>query len=115
MPIFEYRCESCGRPFSALVGVVANPKPTACPRCGSTSLEKQVSRFARLRSEDETLENLTDESQFGDIENDPKAMRKWVKEMSAAMDEDMEEDFEAAMDEEMGGGEGGSKDDDTVY
>lgn len=116
MPIFEYSCDSCGRRFSALVGVVANPKPTACPRCGSQSLSKQVSRFARLRSEDEALENLTDESQFGDIENDPKAMRKWVKEMSAAMDEDMEDDFEAALEEEIeGGGEGGKADADTVY
>src|ERR671934_537 len=101
MPIFEYTCNDCNKRFSALVGVLANAKPPACPRCGSASLTKEVSRFARLRSEDETLDSLADETAFGDIENDPKAMRKWVREMGRAMDEDMEEDFEAALDEEM--------------
>ena len=117
MPIFEFTCDGCSRRFSALVGVVANPKPPACPKCGGTSLTKAVSRFARVRSEDDALEALADETAYGDIENDPKAMRKFVKEMSAAMDEDMEEDFEAALEEEMsGGGEGSAEPkDDTVY
>ena len=118
MPIFEYTCDACGRRFSALVGVVARAGPPACPRCGGEALTKQVSRFARLRSEDETMESLTDESSFGDIENDPRAMRKWVREMGKAMDEDMDQDLEAALEEEMEGeggqGEGGAPDD-TVY
>ncbi len=118
MPIFEYTCDGCGRRFSALVGVVASAKPPACPRCGGTALTKQVSRFARLRSEDETLDSLADESSFGDIENDPRAMRKWVQEMGKAMDEDLDEDFEAALEEEMAGegseGSTGARDD-TVY
>ena len=101
MPIFEYDCKQCGRRFSALVGVIANPKPAACPRCGSEDAQKRVSRFARLRSEDETMESLCDEGSYGDLENDPKAIRKWVKDMSCAMDEDMGDDLEQAFDEEM--------------
>lgn len=119
MPIFEYVCDSCSKRFSALVGVIANPRPTACPQCGGTALTKQVSRFARVRSEDDAMESLADESAFGDIENDPKAMRKWVREMGKAMDEDLGEDFEAALEEEMGGeggGEGGGEAaDGTIY
>src|SRR5947207_10205776 len=117
MPIFEYTCDACGRRFSALVGVVANPKTAACPRCGAAQLTRQVSRFARLRSEDDALESLADESKFGDIENDPQAMRKWVKEMGKAMDEDMEEDFEAALEEELEGKPEGGQEavDETVY
>ena len=109
MPIFEFTCNSCERRFSALVGVVANPKQTACPRCGGTNLTKLVSRFARVRSEDDALESLGDESVYGDVENDPKAMRRWVKDMSAAMDEDLDEDMEAALEEEATG-EGGDED-----
>lgn len=117
MPIFEFVCEECHKRFSALVGVVANPRPPACPRCGGVNLTKRVSRFARLRSEDETLEDLADETKYGDIENDPKAMRRWVREMSKAMDEDLDEDFEAAMEEEFAGGEGEKAEpaDDRVY
>lgn len=117
MPIFEYSCDACGKRFSALVGVLANAKPPRCPRCGGEALTKQVARFARLRSEEETLESLSDETAFGDIENDPKAMRRWVREMGRAMDEDLDEDFEAAMEEEMAGESGRSREleDDTVY
>jgi len=116
MPIFEYACDSCGRRFQALVGVLADARPPACPRCGGASLTKQVSRFARLRSEDEALESLADEGTFGDIENDPKAMRRWVREMGKALDEDMDEDLEAALEEEMSGKpHEGEASDDTIY
>lgn len=59
------------------------------------------------------MESLADESQYGDIENDHSAMRRFVKDMSSAMDEDMEEDFESALEEEMTGNTSDS--DDTVY
>lgn len=103
MPIFEFTCNACHKKFSALVGVVAKPKPIACPRCGSTDAAKRVSRFARVRSEDDALDSLCDESKYGDIENDPGAMRRWMKDMSAAMDEDLGDDFEQALEEEMSG------------
>lgn len=119
MPIYEYLCKPCRRRFSALVGVVANAKPVVCPRCGGTDLQKLVSRFARVRSEDDALEDLCDESKYGDIENDPKAMRRWVKDMSAAMDEDLGDDFEQALEEELAGegeeaGDGTTSPDDTL-
>ncbi len=63
------------------------------------------------------MDELTDESRYGDIENDPKAMRRWVKDMGAAMDEDLGDDFEEALEEDLAGdgpdGSGGG--DDTVY
>ena len=115
MPIFEYTCDQCGRRFSALVGVLSSARQPSCPRCAGSRLTKQVSRFSRVRSEDETMESLTDESRFGDIENDPTAMRRWVREMGKAMDEDMEGDLEEALEEEMSGGGSADADDDKVY
>jgi putative FmdB family regulatory protein len=120
MPIFEFSCSSCGRRFSALVGVVAEPKLPACPRCGGTELTRLVSRFSRVRSEDDALESLCDESKYGDIENDPGAMRRWVKDMSSAMDEDLGDDFEQALEDDLQGtgdegAESGPRTDETVY
>lgn len=40
MPIYEYRCSSCGQPFELLV---LNNTTPACPQCGSTALDRQVS------------------------------------------------------------------------
>ncbi len=113
MPIYEYRCRSCRKRFSVLVGVVAGASGTVCPACGSEEADRLVSRFARLRSEDDAIESMLDPSKLGDIENDPKAMRRFVKDMSAEMGEDMTDEFEAAMEEEMSGkpaGEGGDGD-----
>ena len=43
MPIYDYNCQSCGHSFETLVRTGSTP---ACPQCGSTTLEKQVSRLA---------------------------------------------------------------------
>jgi putative FmdB family regulatory protein len=116
MPIFEYSCDGCGKRFSVLVGVLADERAPACPHCSGTQLKRLVSRFSRVRSEDDALDSLADESTYGDVENDPKAMRKWVRDMGKAMDEDLDEDFEQAMDEEMESKPAETAgDDDTVY
>jgi putative FmdB family regulatory protein len=108
MPIFEYTCNTCatGRKFSALVGVVADARPPTCPRCGGTDLKKLVSRFARLRSEDEAIDALAEQADALD-ENDPKAVRRLVREMADGMGDDMDADeFEQIMDE--AGDDGGA-------
>src|ERR671935_227134 len=56
MPIYEYRCESCGRYHQQLVLSLASYQVPACPRCGQETLRKLVSRFAVKRSEDSRLD-----------------------------------------------------------
>ena len=105
MPIYEFICSQCKRRFKKLVGVVANPSPLQCPHCSSSELNRQISRFARVRSEDDALDSIADEVEnMGDME-DPKAMRRMMREMSSAMGEDMDEDIEQLMEEEASGGE----------
>lgn len=43
MPIFEYVCRQCNNNFEALVRASTTVE---CPKCKSTSLEKQLSVFA---------------------------------------------------------------------
>jgi putative FmdB family regulatory protein len=43
MPIFEYRCESCGHHFEAILFGAQKPE---CPKCHTEKLEKQLSVFA---------------------------------------------------------------------
>lgn len=44
MPIFEYRCASCGSEFDVLV-LVSSPRPR-CPSCRGEDLEKLMSASA---------------------------------------------------------------------
>jgi putative FmdB family regulatory protein len=43
MPIFEYRCESCGHKFETILFGEQTPQ---CPKCHTEKLEKQLSTFA---------------------------------------------------------------------
>lgn len=44
MPIYEYRCQKCGKESEILVRNSAEKPP--CPHCGSKRLDKQFSIFA---------------------------------------------------------------------
>ena len=44
MPIYEFRCEDCEKPFEKLVR--AFREEVACPECGSASVERLLSTFA---------------------------------------------------------------------
>ena len=99
MPIYEFVCGECGRKFRKLVGVIAQSTPPACPRCQSTVLNRQISRFARVRSEDDTLNSLADEMEMHGDSDDPKTMRRMMRDMTAAMGEDMGSDMEQILEE----------------
>jgi putative FmdB family regulatory protein len=43
MPIFEYRCETCGHKFEA---ILFGAQTTECPKCHTQKLEQQLSTFA---------------------------------------------------------------------
>jgi len=60
MPLFEYRCEKCGRRFSLLVGVTAEKSELRCPRCGSRKARKLISRIAPVVREDDWDSDLDD-------------------------------------------------------
>ena len=97
MPIYEYVCVQCAKKFRKLVGMIANPTPLQCPKCQSDDLKRQISRFARVRSEDETLDSLADEMEAAGDSDDPKTLRKLMKQMGGALDEDMDEEFDQMM------------------
>ena len=46
MPIYEYRCESCGDKFEKLVRRSTDVPEAGCPSCGEKHLEQQYSTFA---------------------------------------------------------------------
>jgi putative FmdB family regulatory protein len=100
VPIYEYLCLDCKKPFSFLVGMVADSGEPECTRCGGKKLRKLISRVARVKSKEAALENLADPSKLGDMD-DPKAMARWAKEMGKTMGEETGEDFGDELDEMM--------------
>jgi hypothetical protein len=61
-----------------------------------------MSRFARVRSEDDRLDALADPGALGDLdENNPKSVARWAKKMGKELGEDVGEDFDDMMDQAM--------------
>lgn len=46
MPLYEYLCRDCGRPFEKMVRMSEQDLTPVCPSCGSADTRKQISTFA---------------------------------------------------------------------
>ena len=100
MPIYEYRCEDCGRRSSFLV-LKGDFRPV-CKSCGGGNLTRLISRVTFLRSEQDRWERLADPSRLGDLdENDPRSMARWMKMMGKELGDDLGEDVDQIVEEAM--------------
>ena len=118
MPVYEYDCHGCRRRVSLLVMRPSTAPPPSCPRCGSGSLTRVMSRFATVKSEEARLESLADGGGLGDLdENDPASVARFMKKMGREFGDELGDDFDSAVDEATaeageagaGGGEGGDE------
>ncbi|MDO5673327.1 MAG: zinc ribbon domain-containing protein [bacterium] len=50
MPLYEYRCRSCGADFEHLTTSISQQHSVHCPRCGGKEVQKQISASSSLRS-----------------------------------------------------------------
>jgi len=46
MPIFEFVCTECNKPFEDLVFSLSRIDEVVCPACGSSQVKKKMSTFA---------------------------------------------------------------------
>lgn len=101
MPIYEFRCQSCGKRvswFRHSFSEAESQKPS-CASCGSQELVRLLSRVAVLRSEDARLDAWADPALMGDLdENDPRSMGRWMRRMSQEAGEDLGDEFEEVTD-----------------
>lgn len=52
MPIYEYRCDECGKVSEFLIGVTQEKSDIKCAACGSTKMQKVLSRSNIAASND---------------------------------------------------------------
>jgi len=103
MPIFEYRCEACGKISEFLLIKTSDEGFTPqCKRCKSKKMTRVLSKVRVIRSEESRMENLADPSKWGDLdEKDPKSMAKMMKKLGKEFGEELGEDADQMVDEAM--------------
>ena len=100
MPFYEYRCKDCGR-LSRLFFTYdeydeASPD---CSNCGSSSLQRLISRVALAKSEDSRLDALDPDSMMAGLdEDDPRSLGRYMRKMSQEMGEDLGDEFGEVVD-----------------
>jgi len=102
MPIYEYRCDDCGKISEFLLTKREGTFIPQCKRCKSKKMSRVLSRVRVIRSEESRMESLADPTMWGGLdEKDPKSMGKWMKKMGKEMGEDMGEDVDQMVEEAM--------------
>lgn len=111
MPIYEYRCTDCRRVLEVFLrSMNSTPSaPSVCPRCGSSRLQRLISRTFVHRSGERNADDLA--GLEDDVPDDPKEMARWLRRASAEMGEDGGPELEEAM-ERLEAGESLEGDDD---
>ncbi|HEX9437511.1 MAG TPA: zinc ribbon domain-containing protein [Candidatus Limnocylindria bacterium] len=106
MPIYDYRCQACGRRFAVFFRSFSDVATTVrCEHCGSEHVARMAPRVAQITGEDTRLERLSDPSSLGDVdESDPASVARWAKRLGSQMGEDLGDEFDDAMDEMAAGG-----------
>ena len=116
MPIYEFRCDECGKISEFLLIKTGEAFIPQCKQCKSKRMSRVLSKVRVIRSEESRLESMADPSKWGDLdEKDPKSMMRWAKRVGEEMGEDTE-GMDEAMEEEMAAaqkpeGEGGGMED----
>lgn len=104
MPIYEYLCQDCKTRNAILTLNPHRQDPVQCRHCGSSKMNRLLSRFSAPKSEEARLESLADPATLGGLdESDPKSVARLMKKMGQELGEDVG-DVEAMLDEPGGDG-----------
>lgn len=79
MPIYEFKCQDCGRLTSVFVKHMRSSRRARCQNCGGKNLERVVSRFAYHKSEQSILEEYGSEPKRLEDYKDPRQIGRWVE------------------------------------
>jgi len=89
MPIYEYKCQDCGRLTSVFVKSITSEVDTACRHCGGANLSRAVSGFAYHKSEATILQEYGSEPKRVEDYRDPRQIGRWVERKFHEMGEDL--------------------------
>jgi putative FmdB family regulatory protein len=102
MPIYEYRCQECGRVSGFLILNLKEPFTPICKKCGSRAMDRILSRVHVRLSEDTRLERLAHPATWAGVdENDPKSVARLLKKMGQEMGEEFPGEVDQLMEEAM--------------
>src|SRR3990170_3627351 len=111
MPIYEFRCGSCGRRTSVLRRSFDPPTDLVCSSCGSAQLTRLYSPVAFHRSESDRLSELDTSRPPGEeYYKDSRNVGLWAKKRLQELGQDLGPQFDEIVDKARQGQVSGTDD-----
>ena len=111
MPIYEYRCNACGRRSQLFFRSFSSVGEARCAYCHSENVGRIPSRVATVKSESSYQDFLTDPSNFESIDyNDPQSVAQWARKIGQAAGVDVGPEYEEMVQAIEQGDDGGMDD-----
>jgi len=66
VPIYEYQCGECGKPFQRLIMKPGEEETLTCPTCGGRTLSRLISRVVYHTPEQARLDSFDPKAKQGD-------------------------------------------------
>jgi putative FmdB family regulatory protein len=99
MPNYEYRCLNCRRRFDVFMTYAEyGSKTVNCPHCGSDHITRKIGKIRIARSDESRMENLADPSALANLDDDPVALGRMMRQMKSEVGEEMAPEFDEVVD-----------------
>ena len=83
--------------------MVVGDSDVSCSNCGSSQVQKLISKFVQGRSEDDRIDEMADRLESMGEPETGSEMREMMKELGRASDEDMADEMEEMFESDMEG------------
>jgi putative FmdB family regulatory protein len=94
MPTYEFRCLDCKKRFEIYIPFAEyGKKEVSCTHCQSKNVRRKIGRIRVARSSESRLEDMANPENLDALEDDPKALGRMMRQMSAEVGEDMGPEF----------------------
>ncbi len=84
-----------------LTGMTASDDPPVCDQCGSSNAERLIGRVARLRGEDQRIDEFAGSLSSMGEPSDHAQIRRLAKEMGSALDDSVSDEMEQMFEDDM--------------
>lgn len=99
MPNYPYRCKDCNKRFEIFLSYSEyGTIPVVCTHCGSSNIERRISRVRIARSDDSRMDDYGDLDNLDGLEEDPRALGRMMRKMSREAGEEMGPELDEVID-----------------
>ena len=99
MPTYDFRCLNCKKRFEMRIAYADyETAKITCPHCGSDTVTRLIGRVRVVGGSMQHLADMADPANMSQLEDDPRALGRAMKEMQSELGQDMGGEFKEVVD-----------------